>query len=435
MPDRAATSSVPQLTSRWLVLPLLLSIALLNYADRYLLSGLVGPIKADFGLSDGFMGLLMGPAFAVIFTVAAIPIARLADRTSRIRIICAGCATWSLFTALTAYADSGWMLAAARVGVGIGEAAYQAPSAALIAAYFPLHQRGRALALVASSIYIGQMLGMAGGPAIASVYGWRAAFELLGAAGIIVAATAWIIIREPPHAPVSEMPASLPVLAGNLMRAPSLRNMTVGMGLGTLSGVSFGMWGPALFERAYGLSNAAAGGAFGLAFGLPGLFGMLMFGVIADRMARSGMHRPLLLAAGALFAATLLVICATWAPDLRTAQLLAVPSGLLGGGWSIGIIAGLQYVLPERHRSTGTALALLVVSLFGNLIGPWVAGGLSDMFGGEGANGLRLGLTLIIPTGFIGAWLLWRASRSLRADHHRLSAQPAGCVGAPGRPM
>ena len=430
-----------RLTNRWLVLVLILGIAVLNYADRYLLSGLVGPIKTEFGLTDGFMGMLMGPAFAVIYTVAAIPIARLADRTSRIAVVCAGCALWSMFTALTAFADSGWTLALARVGVGIGEAAYQAPSAALIAAYFAPHQRGRAIAVVSSAIYLGQMIGVAGGPAIAAQHGWRTAFELLGAAGIIVAATAWLTIREPAH---EQAPQGLQVpfarLAAQFSRVASLRNMTLAMAFGTLSGVTFGLWGPALFERAYGLPNAEAGSAFGLAFGLPGLAGVLCFGVLADRLARSGAHRPLRLTAIALALATLFVLAATWMPSLLLAQALAVPSGLLGGGWSVGIIAGLQYVLPERNRATGTAVALLVIGLFGNFIGPWSAGLLSDWLGGAGATGLRIGLSLIVPTGFLGAWLAWRASMTIEQDRNRLAgeseaAYPTGGVGAPGSPM
>jgi predicted MFS family arabinose efflux permease len=411
-----------RLTNPWLVLALLLGIALLNFADRYLLSGLVQPIKTEFALSDGFMGLLLGPAFALLYALFAIPIARVADRTSRIAVLAAGCGMWSLFTALTAYAHNGTTLAIARIGVGIGEAAYQAPSAGLIAAYFAPQQRGRALALVSTSIYIGQILGMVGGPAIAAQHGWRAAFEMLGVAGIAVAATAFLIIREPPRADEeAQGETSLMTLARVLVGSASMRGMTFALAFGTLSGVTFGMWGPALFQRAYGLTTAEAGTMFGLSFGLPGLVGMLGFGVLADRMARSGMHRPLNLAAGALAAATACVILATWMPSVGLAKLVAIPSGLLGGGWSVGIVASLQYMLPDRFRTTGTALALLVMSMFGNLFGPWLTGMVSDHFVGEGAHGLRFGLTLLVPTGFIGAWLAWRAGLTLEVDRERLA--------------
>lgn len=414
-----------KLTNRWLVLILILCIALLNYADRYLLAGLAEPVKAEFALSDSFMGLLLGPAFALLFTVMAIPIARLADRMSRILIITLGCAVWSGFTILSGMATSPWMLASARIGVGIGEAAYQAPAAALIAAYFPVQQRGRAFAVLGTAVYFGQMLGYAGGPAIAADHGWRAPFELLGATGIIVAAIAYLIIREPQRAKAGPEPDQ-PLLAlwplfKSLWAARSFRNLTVGMGFGTLSGVAFAMWGPALFERAYNVPNEAASTTFGLAFGIPGLIGMMAFGVLADRLARQGMRRPVLMAALALAAATVMILAVTWAPNLGAARMLAIPSGLLGGGWAIGVITGLQYILPERHRATGTALALLIMGLMGNVAGPYIAGVLSDVLPGEGAQRLRLGLTLIIPLGVIGSWLMLRAGRTIEADRALLN--------------
>ncbi|MFV0645503.1 MAG: spinster family MFS transporter [Sphingomonadaceae bacterium] len=416
-----------KLTNRWLMLFLLLGIAILNYADRYLLSGLVGPIKADFELSDGMMGLLMGPAFAVIYTVAALPIARLADQTSRIAVLCAGCVVWSGFTALTAYAESSWMMAAARVGVGVGEAAYQAPATALIAAYFPAHQRGRALSIIGTAVYFGQILGLAGGPAIAADHGWRTAFEVIGGAGIIIAVTAFLIIREPPHEKTDKdgntQRPSFAELGRRLVFTPSIRFMTFGMGLGILSGLAFGLWGPALFERAYGLSNAEAGSAFVLSFGLPGFLGVLIFGVIADRLTKKGMDRVLKLSAGALFSATLLIWLTIWLPELWMAQVAAVPAGLLGGGWSIGILAALQYVLPERDRATGIALSMLIVSMFGNVVGPWAAGGLSDLFAGSSeAMGLRMGLSVISPLGLVGAVLTYFSGRTIAEDRDRLVA-------------
>lgn len=117
------TAGGKPLTNRWLALALLVLVAVLNYADRFLISGLAEPIKAHFGIGDAMMGLLMGPAFALLYAVFTLPIARLADRRSRILIIAAGCGVWSFFTMLSGMAASANMLALARVGVGIGEAA------------------------------------------------------------------------------------------------------------------------------------------------------------------------------------------------------------------------------------------------------------------------------------------------------------------------
>ena len=108
-----------RLSNPWVVLFSLLGIAIFNYADRFLLTGLVGPIKAEFGLDDAYIGLLMGPAFVALYVVAGVPIARLADRSSRIRIIAAGCVVWSCCTIATGFATGPISLALTRVGASI----------------------------------------------------------------------------------------------------------------------------------------------------------------------------------------------------------------------------------------------------------------------------------------------------------------------------
>ncbi|MBS0255282.1 MAG: MFS transporter, partial [Proteobacteria bacterium] len=393
----------------------------LNYADRYLFAGLAQVMKREFVLSDGTLGLLLGPAFALLYTILGVPAARLADRTSWIAVACAGCLMWSLFTLSTALATSTATLALARVGVGIGEAAYQAPVAALIAAYFPLHQRGRAFAALMSAIYIGQIAGIAGGPAMAAMAGWRAPFVALGGAGVIAAGLALALVRDPRHEARPPAVEGLGRLALRLGRTPCWRQLTFGFSLGSFAGLAFGLWGTVLFERAFHLSTKASGAAFGVPFGFSGLIGTLGFGVIADRLARTrGPGAPLLLSGAALGVATLCTLAITWVPSLALAQLLALPSGLLGGGWSIGAMAAFQHLLPERYRAAGTALALLVIGLIANVGAPWSVGLLSQSFG-EGLAGLRMALSLLIPTGVLGAFLLARAAGSLVADQARLA--------------
>ena len=419
MDTHAATR---RLTNKWLALAILLGIALVNYGDRYLLAGLVEPIKAEFGVSDGFMGLLMGPAFALLYSMLAIPIARYADRVSRIGILCAGCVVWSGFTILSGIATSPWILALARVGVGVGEASFQAPAYSLLAAYFAAEQRGRAFAVMTLAIYFGQYLGYRAGPEIAAASDWRTAFEVMGLAGLALAAVAFLVVREPPRAStvVSDYPKLVPLFA-ILWKTASFRAIAMGMAFATLSGLSFGMWGPALFARAYNLPITEANAIFGLAFGLPGLVGTLLFGVLADRLTRRGPQWLLFLAAGATTAATILIMCVTWAPSVTNAQMLAIPSGLLGGGWSVGIMSALQYLMPDRFRATGTALALLVINMIGYVLGPLIAGNVSDFVSGDPAYSLRVGLSVLIPIGFLGAWMMWRGAASIAADRDHLA--------------
>lgn len=414
-------TQVSRLSNPWIVLFLLLGISILSYADRFLIAGLVGPIKAEFGVGDGYIGLLMGPAFAVVFTTMSIPIARAADRRSRIGIICLGCLFWSLFTTLSGFATGPITLALARIGVGIGEAAFLAPAYSLLAAYFAPTRRGLAFAILGLGIYFGQIIGFAAGPLVAARWDWHAAFFVLGLPGVVLAGIAWLYIAEPGRAPTTAPTPPLGPLVKRLAVAPGYRLAVLGMSLGTLSGVSFGMWGPALFTRAYGLPPQEANTVFGLAFGLPGLVGTILFGALADRLMKRSPQAPMLLAAAALLVATLCIFAVDWSPDYGLARWLAIPSGLLGGGWSIGVMASLQNMLPDRFRATATALFIMVSTFIGLVIGPWLAGAISEAVGGDGAYSLRIGLSVTILLGIPAALMLWRSAHHLEADRRALA--------------
>lgn len=415
----ASPAPTRRLSNRWVVLVTLLFISIFNFADRWLLAGLVDPIKASFHVSDEFMGVLMGPAFAVLYTTLAVPIARLADRHSRVLIIAGGCLLWSLFTGLSGMATGPWSLAAARVGVGIGEAAFGAPAYSLLAAYFGAAERGKAFAILGIATYVGQIAGYAAGPAIAHAHDWRVAFVAMAVPGVALAVLALLLIREPARTVGPAQAPALPLFA-RLLRSAAFVRLMLGMGLGMLSGVAFGNWGPTLFVRAYALSQKDAGATFGLYFGLAGLVGMLVFGALADREAHKAMHRPIAMAALALLAASGCVLAVTWSGSIAVARLLAIPSGLLGGGWSIGVTASLQYLLPDRIRASATALFLMIATFLGYVIGPWLAGAVSHALGDDTLS-LRIGLSVAIPAGFAGAALLLSAARHLEADRAALS--------------
>jgi MFS family permease len=412
------------LPNRWLVLFLLLLIYIFNYADRFLISGLVSTIKAEFGFGDSFMGLLMGPAFVVLYVVGGIPIARLADRRSRGTIIAVGCLVWSLFTGLTGLAVGPISLALCRVGVGIGEAALLAPAYSLLSDYFPPEKRGIAFSILGLATYFGQIGGYAVGPAIAGSFGWQAAFYAMGAPGIVLGIIALFALREPYRRVPQTKAEGLVTLFRRMASVKSYVSLMIGMGLGTLSGVSFGFWGPTLFVRNHGVSEAAASNAFAAFFGLSGLTGMLLFGIISDRLAARSPAGPPKLAAASLFAATICILLVTWSDDFAQSKMLAIPSGLLGGGWSVGVMASLQFLLPDRYRATATASFAAVTTLIGLLAGPWLAGTMSELFG-DAAHSLRLGLSVTIPAGFIAALFLWSSARSLVEERNRLAGLEA----------
>lgn len=409
-------------TNPWLALVLLLAVSIFNYTDRYLISGLVGPIKDAFGVDDAYMGLLMGPAFVVLYVVAGVPIARLADRTSRVLIIGAGCVLWSACTVATSFATGPVTLALARVGVGIGEAAFSAPAYSLVADFFRPERRGIAFAILGLSTYIGQIGGQAVGPAIGRALDWQAAFEIIGGAGLVMGLLLVLLVREPRRTgPGAVEHIGIGAMFARLGKAWCYLLMMAAFALGTLSGVAFGQWGPELFARSYGVPPVEAKSAFAFYFAIAGIVGMLSFGVLMDRLTRRGPAWPVRMSALALFAATLCILAVTWAPSFTVAKLLAIPSGLLGGGWAIGFLATLQYILPDRFRATATAAFIMVTTLVGFLAGPWAAGAISSALGDD-ARSLQIGLTVVIPFGFLAALFAGLAVRQVERDRAALAA-------------
>jgi MFS family permease len=191
------------------VLGLLVLVYVLNFIDRQILSILAEDIKADLGLTDADLGFLYGTAFGVFYALFGIPLGRLADNWSRVKLMAGGLALWSAATAVSGFAKTGGVLAAARVGVGIGEATASPCAYSLLSDYFPKEKRATALAIYSSGLYIGGGLSLFIGGAIVQnwnaaypgggplgLVGWQAAFLAVGLPGLLVAL--WVAtLREP----------------------------------------------------------------------------------------------------------------------------------------------------------------------------------------------------------------------------------------------
>src|SRR5689334_24014247 len=181
----------------WVVLAMLAFIYIFNFLDRQLMSTLIESIKKDTGFTDKQMGFMTGFNFALFYTVFGVIVGFLADRTSRRNILFAGAVLWSGFTALCGMAHNYPTMLAARVGVGVGEAAGAPPSYSIISDYFPAEKRGLALALFSMGVPIGQAAAIAFGAQIDKLYGWRTAFIAIGIAGAIAALMMLFVVREP----------------------------------------------------------------------------------------------------------------------------------------------------------------------------------------------------------------------------------------------
>ncbi len=203
----------------WYVLGILVLVYVLNFVDRQILSILANDIKHDLGLTDAYLGFLYGTAFAVFYALFGIPLGRLADSWSRVRLMTLGLALWSLMTAASGFARNGTMLTAARVGVGVGEATASPAAYSLIADLFPRRMRASALAIYSSGLYLGGGLSILFGGEIAErwnaawpeggpggLVGWQAAFVAVGLPGLFLAI--WVAtIREPLRGAIDGIPS------------------------------------------------------------------------------------------------------------------------------------------------------------------------------------------------------------------------------------
>src|SRR5213078_5045417 len=189
--------ALPSRVYRSYALSLLMLIYVVNFVDRQVVSILAEPIKRDLHLADWQLGLMTGLAFAVLYTVLGLPIARVAERGDRPWIIAASVAVWSAFTAVSGMAQTFAQLVLARIGVGVGEAGCTPPALSLIADTVPREQRASAVSIYMLGAPVGSLLGLALGGLIADAFGWRMAFVLVGLPGLVLAATAALTLREP----------------------------------------------------------------------------------------------------------------------------------------------------------------------------------------------------------------------------------------------
>ena len=397
------------------VLALLLLAYIFNFLDRQILGILTEPIKADLHLSDSDWGLIGGPAFAVLYALLGLPLAYLADRTSRSTVIACAVAVWSAFTALCGVAGSFWQLFLFRMGVAVGEAGGVAPSYALIADYFPPQRRARALAIYSLGIPLGLAGGALLGAYLAASLGWRKAFLVMGVAGLLLAPAMRILVRDLPRPSIAnQAPTSEVFLL--LARKPSFWLMAFAAASSSLIGYALALWVPAVMMRSYGLDLVTTGQYLSSLLLIGGTVGVFAGGWFADRL---GKHDRAWYAR--LPAIAWIVAAAAWALGLVAPSLtIAWPLLLIGNAlnilWLGPVVTAVQHLAPARMRSTASGCFLLINNLIG-LSGPFVLGLLSDsMKQAYGADALRKAALYGTAFYVLAAILMLFAVRCLRAD-------------------
>mgnify|MGYP005989913559 CR=1 FL=1 len=407
---------------------------IINFVDRSILSLLLEPIKLELALTDSQLGFLGGLAFAVFYTFMGIPIAALADRRSRVKILAVSMVIWSAMTAICGLANNFLTLLLARIGVGVGEAGASPPSHSLISDYFPIETRATALSIYALGIPLGTMIGSFVGGWGADTVGWRYTFFLVGIPGIIFAFIVWFTLREPPRGmsdiklnspsapPVNTAPPPPPPPVSTVLKLlwskTSFRHLAFAAGLHAFVSYGAGTWNAPFFIRIHEMSLTDIGSVLALIAGI-GAIGTFFGGYISDKLSdRTNDKRWYF-----------------WVPGIAT--LVMVPFQLVaylyGGVWAVVAslmmvaILGNAYLGPSfamtqalvslRMRAVASAILLFVLNLIGMGLGPYFVGVLSDILTPDfGVYSIRYAMCAAVMVNVWDACHYFIGARTMRGD-------------------
>lgn len=393
------------------VLWLLVAAYTFNFIDRTIISTIGQAIKVDLELSDQQLGWLGGLSFALLYTALGIPIARLAERKSRVNIIAISIVIWSAFTALCGTATSYLQLLLFRVGVGVGEAGLSPPAHSLISDYFEPKKRASALSIYAFGIPLGTMFGAMAGGWIAENVSWQAAFMLVGLPGVLVAIAIKVFVKEPPRgwsdrqdALAAEAPAdlgreaseagapsegppraldpppSIMSVAKRLFGSWGMFHMAAGITIASFAGYGVGQYAPPYFIREFGLGLGQVGLMIGLVAGLSNGAGTLLGGFLTDWASkRSARWYALVPAIGLILATPIYILAYTRDSWQLAIGILLIP-GILHYTYLGPTFGVVQNAMDVRMRATAVALLFFVLNLIALGFGPPFTGWCIDQF-------------------------------------------------------
>ncbi len=365
--------------SAWFILVVLFLINTLNFFDRLLIGAVGEPIRREFGLSDSSLGLL-STAFTLVYAAAGIPLGRLADRFPRKNIVAAGVFVWSLFTAASGSARNYWQIFALRIGVGVGEASCAPAAASLIADIFPAEKRARAMSIFMLGLPLGIALSFAVSGSIAQTYGWRAAFVVAGLPGFFIAFVAFFI-KEPSRGSLTKT-ATTTSPYREILSSKAMLWLIVSGALHNFCLYALSSFMTPYLMRRHGLNIRDASMIAMLVNGIFTLPGLLLGGILGDRVKRIRPGAGLYLVAGATLLSVPLFAAAAAAEAGRTTFFLVTMGSAFAFMYlyySITYAAIADTQLPE-HRGTAMSIYFLAMYVLGGALGPYVLGVISDHF-------------------------------------------------------
>lgn len=431
-------NNYPTTGRAWFTVVILLLAYVLSFIDRQILNLLVGPIRADLGISDTQMSLLMGLSFAIFYTVAGIPLGRVADSRSRRGLIAWGIFFWSLMTAACGLAKTYWHFVLFRIGVGAGEAALSPAAYSLMADSFPPEKRATAISVYSMGIYLGAgMAFLLGGivitwanakgdvtlPVLGVIRPWQLIFLVLGVVGALFSLVL-LAIREPTRKGVGAgVAVPLKDVGAYLLK---IRKAVIchNFGFACLSFASYGAsaWIPTFFIRTHGLTAGEVGIYYGSLVMVAGSLGIVFGGHLSDYLARKG-HQDANMRVGLLSAVLTLMCNVVFLVDNMTLLWVIMFFNVFTVAMPFGVApAAIQEVMPNSMRGQASAIYLFVITLIGLGIGPTAVALVTDyVFQDDMA--VRYSIFWVASVITIGAVvLLWLGIKPYREARETLAA-------------
>ncbi len=384
--------------AQWRVLVTLMLVNFVNYVDRQIIFSLFPALRRDFGLSLAELGSL-ATAFTVVLALGSLPLGILADRISRRMVISAGVLFWSAATFFSGLAGSFRSLLTARALVGVGEAAYTPAGTAILSGTFPREVRARVQGAFDVGMFIGGATGIALGGIVGQWLGWRPAFFLVGAPGLVLGLSA-MRLPETPHSPSDER---LPVR--ELLRVPAYLVVLAGGWFSSFAGYAYLSWGPLLVQEYKGFSPREAGVALGLTLVLAGISGIMAGAWLSDRLARlRTWGRAAIVPVGFVLGAPPIFYALHSTNKPRFIVFFAFGTFFLS--WYHGpVTATIHDLIPPNGRATAMGLYYLFVNLFAMALAPLLIGRIADRY--SLMTALHVPLVAQLVGGALFLWVIY----------------------------
>ena len=408
----------------WFAFAMTFVLMLFDYIDRQVIVSLFPHIKAEWNVSDKELGGLVS-IISIVVALGGIPVALLADRMSRVKSIVAMATVWSLATISCMFTGSYGQLFAARAAVGAGETGYGSVGAALLFTLFPQRLRGAVLGALFAAGSLGSVLGVVLGGVIAAKWGWKAAFGVVGAPGLVFALL-YLLVKDYKTVVLTpkldgithSISGTVAHIFTTLARTPTLLWVCIGASMQMIVLSTIWAWVPSYLNRFHGMTPLAASKQTALVV-LVGAVGSVFWGWAVDRVSLSR-SRNRLPALAVLCTLGMVVFLAAFTGVGRdSAQIQLILVGAFFMTCTSGVVPSIcMNVIHPGVRSTGSAVLSLFQNLFGLAVGPFLGGVISDLWGLEAA------MAVIPLFGALAALFFLVAMRSYEQDAERVNEIP-----------